>query len=77
MTSEHINWAVSFLASEFNGDVVTAPEVVTLNGQNVEFVAGEKLPFQLGQNVIQGTNNNVQQVFYKNVGSYVSRRPRS
>ncbi|MEM9366491.1 MAG: hypothetical protein AAGD07_10890 [Planctomycetota bacterium] len=76
LTGEHINWAVSFLATEFNGDVITAPEVVTLNGQNVEFVAGSKLPFQLGQNVIQGTNNNIQQVFYKNVGTYVSVTPK-
>ena len=50
--------------------------MVTLNGQNVEFVAGEKLPFQLGQNVIQGNNNNIQQFFYKHVGTYISVTPR-
>lgn len=76
LTSEHINWVTRFLATEMNGDVITAPEVVTLNGQNVEFVAGEKLPFHLGQNVIQGTNNNIQQVFYKHVGTLVSVTPR-
>jgi hypothetical protein len=76
LTSEHINWVASLLAIEMNADVITAPEVVTLNGQNVEFVAGEKLPFELGQNVIQGTNNNIQQVFYKHVGTMVSITPR-
>jgi len=75
-TSQHINWATQLLATEFNGDVVTAPEVVTLNGQNVEFVSGQKLPFELGQNVIQGTNNNIQQFFYKNIGTYVSVTPK-
>lgn len=76
LTAEHINWAVQLLATQFEGDVVTAPEVVTLNGQNVEFVSGSKVPFQLGQNVIQGTNNNIQQFFYKNVGTYVSVTPK-
>jgi len=76
LTSEHINWITSLLASELNADVVTAPEVTVLNGQNVEFVAGSKVPFVLGQNVIQGTNNNIQQFFYKHVGTYVSVTPR-
>jgi len=76
LTAEHINWVASLLASEFNADVLTAPEVVTLNGQNVEFVSGSKVPFELGQNVIQGTNNNIQQFFYKNVGTYISVTPR-
>jgi hypothetical protein len=76
LTTEHVNWLVQALATELSADVITAPEVVTLNGQNVEFVAGEKLPFQLGQNVIQGTNNNIQQVFYKHVGTMVSVTPR-
>lgn len=76
LTTEHLNHALSVLATEFNGDVVTAPEVVTLNGQNVEFVSGSKVPFHLGQNVIQGSNNNIQQFFYKNVGTYVSVTPK-
>lgn len=76
LTTEHINWAVQLLSTDFEGDVVTAPEVVTLNGQNVEFISGAKVPFQLGQNVIQGTNNNIQQFFYKNVGTYVSVTPK-
>jgi hypothetical protein len=76
LTSEHINALVQLLATEAKADVVTAPEVVTLNGQNVEFVAGAKVPFQLGQNVIQGTNNNIQQFFYKHIGTMVSVTPR-
>ncbi len=76
LTGEHINWVASLLATEFEADIVTAPELVTLNGENVEFLAGEKVPFELGQNVIQGTNNNIQQVFYKHVGTLVSVTPR-
>ena len=76
LTSEHINWLIQGLATELSADVITAPEVVTLNGQNVEFVSGDKLPFELGQNVIQGSNNNIQQVFYKHVGTMVSVTPR-
>ena len=76
LTSEHINWLVQGLATELSADVITAPEVVTLNGQNVEFVSGDKIPFELGQNVIQGSNNNIQQFFYKHVGTMVSVTPR-
>lgn len=76
LTSEHINYITRLLSTELNGDVVTAPQVVTLNGQNVEFIAGQKLPFQLGQNVIQGNSNNVQQFFYKHVGTFISVTPR-
>jgi hypothetical protein len=76
LTAEHINYLASLLATEFSADIVTAPEVVTLNGQNVEFVSGSKLPFALGQNVIQGTNNNIQQFFYKHIGTYVSVTPK-
>jgi Flp pilus assembly secretin CpaC len=76
LTSQHINYITEVLAQEFNADIVTAPEVVTLNGQNVEFVAGGKIPFQIGQNVIQGTNNNIQQFFYKHVGTFISVTPK-
>ncbi len=75
LTSQHINWVASILATRFDADVITAPEMVTTNGQNVEFVAGSKLPFQLGQNVINGSSNNIQQVFYKHVGTMVSVTP--
>ncbi len=56
--------------------MITAPEVVTLNGQNVEFVAGQKTPFQLGQNVASGSTMNIQQLFYKHTGTYVSVTPK-
>ena len=75
LTSEHINWVASILATNFDADVITAPEMVTTNGQNVEFVAGTKVPFQLGQNVINGSSNNIQQFFYKHVGTMVSVTP--
>jgi hypothetical protein len=63
LTSEHINYIASFLATELNGDIVTAPEVVTLNGQNVEFVAGAKVPFEIGQNVVVDNTNNISSSF--------------
>jgi type II secretory pathway component GspD/PulD (secretin) len=75
LTSEHINWITSVLAADFNGDIVTAPEVVTLNGQNVEFIAGAKVPFEIGQNVVVDNTNNIQQFFYKHVGTYISVTP--
>jgi hypothetical protein len=76
LTTEHINFIARLLATEFNADTVTAPEVVTLNGQNVEFVAGTKTPFQLGQNVTSGNTMNVQQLFYKHTGTYISVTPK-
>ena len=76
LTSEHLNFVASLLATEFNADVITAPEVVTLNGQNVEFTSGSKIPFDLGQNVITGSTANIQQFFYKSVGTFVSVTPR-
>ena len=77
LTSEHINLLLQGLATELSADVITAPEVVTLNGQNVEFISGEKLPFELGTNVLQGFDDReVDQVFYKHVGTMVSVTPR-
>lgn len=76
LTSRHINWITTLLATELNADVITAPQVVTLNGQNVEFTSGTKEPFQLGQTVIQNSSNVIQQFFYKHVGTYVSVTPR-
>jgi hypothetical protein len=66
----------NFLATELNADIVTAPEVVTLNGQNVEFLSGEKQPFRLGQTVMQNDTKSIQQFFYKHVGTYISVTPR-
>jgi len=40
LTSEHLNWIAGLLATDFEADVLTAPELVTINGQGVEFVAG-------------------------------------
>ena len=37
LTSEHINWVASLLATELNGDLITAPQVTTLNGETVTF----------------------------------------
>lgn len=76
ITSAHINWIASFLATEFDADLVTAPEVTTLNGKNVTFRSGAKVPFQIGQNII--TNGGAQvtnQFFYKHVGAYISVTP--
>jgi Flp pilus assembly secretin CpaC len=83
LTSGHINWIASFLAQEIQADVLTAPELVTTNGESVEFVAGTKSPFNLGTvqtNAKPGTDlaagrieNNV---FYKHVGTYVRITPR-
>ena len=75
LTSQHINWVASLLATEFNADTITAPQVTTLNGKNVTFRAGSQVPFELGQNRILGNNNNVQQFFYKPVGTYISVTP--
>jgi Flp pilus assembly secretin CpaC len=75
LTTEHINWLASFLQSEFHADLLTAPEATTLHDQNVEFFSGSKQPFTLGQNVITGETNNVQQFFYKHVGTYISITP--
>jgi hypothetical protein len=76
VTSEHVNFLTTLLASEFSADVVTAPQVVTLNGQNVEFISGRKLPFPLGLQILQGSNKTTQDFFYKNVGTYISVTPR-
>jgi hypothetical protein len=76
LTTDHINLLTSLLAAEFSADVVTAPEVVTLNGQNVEFVAGSKMPFALGLDMVQGESTTTTNFFYKNVGTYISVTPR-
>ena len=75
LTSKNINYIASLLATDFHGDLITAPEVVTLNGQNVEFVAGSKVPFALGQTVVKEGSANIQQYFYKHVGTFISVTP--
>jgi hypothetical protein len=75
LTTGNLNWIFSWLATEFHSDVLTAPEVVVLNGQTVEMISGSKVPFLIGQNVITGSGQNVQQFFYKHVGTYISVTP--
>jgi hypothetical protein len=75
LTTGNLNWIFSWLATEFHSDVLTAPEVVVLNGQTVELISGSKVPFLIGQNVITGQGQNVQQFFYKHVGTYISVTP--
>jgi len=75
LTTGNLNWIASWLATEFHSDVLTAPEVVVLNGQTVELISGSKVPFLVGQNVITGQGQNIQQFFYKHVGTYISVTP--
>lgn len=75
LTINNLNYLAELLANDFRADVVTAPEVITLNGQNVEFVSGDKVPFALGQTTVSGNAANTQQVFYKHVGTFVSITP--
>jgi hypothetical protein len=75
LTTGNLNWIARVLQSEFSADVIAAPQVLTLNGQNVEFVTGQRVPFVLGQNVTTGATTNVQQFFYKHVGTYISVTP--
>ena len=76
LTTEHINYITTMLVNDFRGDVFTVPEVVTLNGQNVEFVAGDKRPFPLGLTLQQGQGTTTQQFFFKHVGTVLSVTPR-
>jgi len=76
LTTEHLNIITSMLVTDFRGDVFTVPEVVTLNGQNVEFVAGDKRPFPLGLSLTQGNGESNQEFFYKHVGTLLSITPR-
>lgn len=75
LTAKHLNLVTSILATDLNADIVTAPQVTTLNGQNVEFVAGSQQPFQLGQSIVGPANSSVQNFFYKHIGSYISVTP--
>lgn len=76
LSSQHINFITNMLVTDFSGDVLTVPEVVTLNGQNVEFVAGDNRPLPLGLTLVQSTGNVKQEVFYKHVGTLMSITPR-
>ncbi len=76
LTSEHINYVASFLGTELNADVITAPQVTTMHGEEVEFIAGAEVPFEVGFNSIQQNTNNVQQFSYSNVGTRIRVTPR-
>lgn len=75
LTSKQINWVASVLAQEFESDVLTAPELVTTNGQAVEFVAGSREPFSLGS-VTTNDNSRLNSFFYKHLGTYIRIKPR-
>lgn len=89
ITSKHMNWIASLLATELEADVLTAPELVTTNGEGVEFVAGSKEPFNLGS-VDPAPQGNLtpsiltpkplstreNSVFYKHIGTYLKITPR-
>lgn len=75
LTSKHVNWVASLLATEFNADTINAPQVTTINGNNVVFRSGSKVPFQTGANIIQNGTSTIEQVFYKHVGLYISVTP--
>ncbi|MBW3598955.1 MAG: hypothetical protein KY475_16990, partial [Planctomycetes bacterium] len=76
LTSEHLNWVASLLATELEADVITAPELVTTNGEGVEFVAGSKQAFTLGTVRSTTTDNMQNYYFYKHVGTYLRVTPR-
>jgi hypothetical protein len=76
LTSEHLNWIARLLAEELHADILTAPELVTTNGQRVEFIAGEKDPFTLGTVQSNGEAAVQNNLFYKHVGTYISVQPR-
>ncbi len=75
LTTDHINWLASFLATEFHGDILTAPQVTTIHGETVVFQSGQKVPFQIGANIISQNANAIQQFFYKHVGTYIAVTP--
>jgi Flp pilus assembly secretin CpaC len=78
LTSKHIDYLASLLATELNGDVITSPQVTTLNGKNVIFRSGDKVPFVLGRVVATGGSTDIEtleQFFYKHVGTYISVTP--
>lgn len=76
LTSRQLNLIGEFLATEFSADLVTCPQVVTLNGQTVQLLAGANVPFTLGQSVLQDGTLSVQETFYKHVGTNLTVTPR-
>jgi Flp pilus assembly secretin CpaC len=76
VTTEHLNFITELLATEFKADMITCPQVVTLNGQKVELLSGANVPFQLGQSVLHDGTIAVQDMFYKHVGTDLTVTPR-
>lgn len=84
LTGEHLNFIASILATELEADLLTAPVIVTTNGEAAEFVAGTKQPFNLGTvntntPANEGENNTGRiqnSLFYKHIGTYLHVTPR-
>lgn len=76
VTTDHLNIIGEFLATEFRADLVTCPQVVTLNGQKVQLISGVNAPFSLGQSVLHDGTLAVQNTFYKHVGTTLTVTPR-
>ena len=76
LTTEHLNLITNALVTDFRGDVLNVPEVVTLNGQLVEFIAGDNRALPLGLTLVQSDGRAVQEVFYKHIGTLLRITPR-
>lgn len=76
LTSNQLNLIGQFLATEFSADLITCPQVVTLNGQTVQLMSGANVPFTLGQSVLQDGTLAIQETFYKHVGTNLTVTPR-
>lgn len=78
LSKNHMNWIASILAEELEADVLTAPELVTTNGESAEFVAGSSDPFVIGtvRTGDDGEDAVRNHVFYKHVGTYIKVTPR-
>lgn len=76
LTTAHINFLTDMLVTEFKGDVLTVPEVVTLNGQLTELAVGTNRPLPLGLTFVQANGAVRQDVFYKHIGSLMRITPR-
>ena len=76
ITTNYANYILEALGTEFSTDLITCPQVVTLNGQQVSLLSGANIPLQLGQSVLHDGTLAVQDTFYKHVGTYLTVTPR-